>query len=470
MHPLRLPEATQRVTASMEKEWLNALSQQDQEDVEALFALRQEIIALDCSATPVENKIERAETLRAAVAPFVERLSPLFSRTPLPQNNTEHAVFILNTSTLKHLALIYLRALSILRRKKNIALLGFVLHRVALIVRHWQWHYFLSNRMPPKESLTWLLYTLNLGNLHQVLHIQYHDPAALEFGKSSTGGQVAWALMVIAASPAHLNLKESKVLQRVSARWREMVGIHHQKQTEYAVSFSDLYPQTPSQKELCWMDFSFVLKKINQRIAALNNGQTPAQIKLGKDLESNALKNLLQVLKERFQKALSFPQAPAQDIRATTSTFYFNAFQTYPALFNRAENKEARFETWKVLEGLVWRDVANPGARYVAPHLVVSDSPLRLGVLSALCEDAYGGLFSDVSWFEQHLEFGHLNLEGLQQAFFFASNATQSEILVEAESPLTLHQTYATFGCSQKQFTVVELLEEGADFLRYRVQ
>lgn len=465
MHTLRLPE-TFKASQSLPTEWLKVLPLQQQADAKALFALQQKIINLDHAILPIEQKIERAEVLRCAVVPLLERAMLLFSHKAVPQTATEHALFVLNANTLKHLMLIYLRALGALLRKNNRALLELALHRAVLLNRQWQWQFFVSQRMIHKESVAYLLYCLNFGKAHQLLHAELNDAAFVQLGKSSVGGQIAWALLMIAARPLRLNLNECKVTQRIAARWREMITFDFQKQHDGAVSFSELYAQTPTESQLCWVDFSFVLKKINSRMAALNRGLTPAQIKFGSYLNAFQCKNLLQVLKQRLAQMMSFPHIPPQDIRAQQTAFYMHVFKDYPAL---EQAKHPSFETWLQLDNFCWRDAQQEGARHFSPHLVLTDSPLRLGMLSALCEDAFGGLFAYVEWFSKHVEFGHYEDNNQRHPIFFVPDI-QNEVLVAFENPLTLHQTYVLSGCSQPSFTPLECLEHGANFYRYRVQ
>lgn len=471
MQNLRLPEPIFPVPV-FNADWICDLDTSIQADICALLTLKHKVMILDAKQRlNAVQKVDQAEVLRVAITPLVERLSPLFTRKPVPQSDVEYALFVLNSSVLKHLALVFLRAILPLVRQKH-ERLGFCVHRAAIVLRHWQWQSWLAGKTPSTASVDWLLWLLDFAHQNDLMTFEKVDRASHRQSKSSVSGQIAWALMLIAARPVRLNLAQLLMTQRICDRWREMVHFLTQKVGVDSISFGTLYPQPPTAAVLSWMDFSGVLRKIEQRYAALNRGQTPMQLKLGTELDARGTKQLLKLLKKRYQKMLSVPHVPPHDPRAQLCDLYFDAFGAFPVFLHGALTTTLRApaEEWTQYGNFFWRDVKTPGARYLSPHLVASDSPARLGVLSALCEDDFGGLFGTLTWFNQHIESGHILLDSKAAPAFLLQENAQQFLLLPFDTPLTLQQEYVASGFSLQQMTPTEMIERGANFLRYSVR
>ena len=471
MQTIRLPEPISPVPI-FETDWIRDLDESIQADICALLTLKHKVMVLDTKQrlSPAQ-KVDQAEVLRVAITPLVERLSPFFTRKPVPQSDVEYALFVLNSSVLKHLALIFLRAILPLARHGH-ERLGLCVHRAAIVVRYWQWQSWLAGRTPSETSVDWLLGILDFAYQHDLMTFEKVDRASSRQSKSSVGGQIAWALMLIAARPVRLNLAQLLMTQRICDRWREMVHFLTQKVGVDSVSFGTLYPQPPTAAVLSWLDFSGVIRKIEQRNAALNRGQTPMQLKLGTELDTPGTKQLLKILRKRYQTMISAPHVPPQDPRAQLCDIYFDAFNAYPIFLHENLTTAIRTpaEEWTQFGNFFWRDVQTQGARHLSPHLVASDSPARLGIITALCEDDFGGLFGTISWFTQHIESGQVLLESKAAPAFLLQENAQQFLLVPFDSPLTLQQEYVVSGFSVQQITPAQLVERGADFLRYTLR
>ncbi len=471
MHHIRLPEPSSKVPIA-DTAWIRDLDESIQADICALLTLKHKVMTLDAKQrASAAQKVEQAEVLRVAIAPLIERLSPLFTRKPVPQSNVEYAIFVLNSSVLKHLALIFLRAILPLSRRGSTRL-PIAIHRAAIVLRYWQWQSWLAGRVPPKDSVDWLIALLEFAHKADLLNFEKHDPVSPKEGRSSVHGQIAWALMLIAARPVRLNLAQLLMTQRICARWREMLRFLTQKVGYESVSFGTLYPQPPTPLHLSWLDFAGILRKIEHRINALNRGKTPAQINLGTELDISGARQLLQLLKQRYQKMLSFPQVPPQDSRATPTQLFFDAFIAFPVFLRGPTHTTviSPAEEWLQHGNFFWREVHTGGARHLSPHLIANDSPPRLGIISALCEDEFGGLFGTIAWFNQHIETGQILLDSKAAPAFLLQEDEQLFLIIPFDSPLSLHQEYAASGFSRRDITPIELLERGGNFLRYLVQ
>ena len=472
MQTLRLPEPIFPVPI-FETDWIRDLDESIQADICALLTLKHKVMILDTKQRlSAAQKVDQAEVLRVAITPLVERLSPFFTRKPVPQSDVEYALFVLNSSVLKHLALVFLRAILPLARQRH-ERLGLCVHRAAIVVRYWQWQSWLAGRTPSMTSVDWLLGLLEFAHQNDLMAFEKVDRASHRQSKSSVGGQIAWALMLIAARPVRLNLAQLLMTQRICDRWREMVHFLTQKVGLDSISFGTLYPQAPTAAVLSWLDFSGVLRKIEQHYAALNRGQTPMQLKLGTELDTPGTKQLLKILKKRYQQMVSVPQVPPQDPRAQLCDLYFDSFNAYPIFLNNNNHPRiscAPAEEWTQFGTFFWRDVKTQGARHLSPHLVASDSPARLGIISALCEDDFGGLFGTVSWFVQHVEAGRVLLDSKAAPAFLLQENAQHFLLVPFDTPLTLQQEYVVSGFSLQQITPTQLAERGANFLRYSLR
>ena len=136
------------------------------------------------------------------------------------------------------------------------------------------------------------------------------DPDFRHFGESHIGGHLAWAFLLRLADPYRLSAAQLAVANRAISRWRELAAFRQAPDDDPRAHSIDLAPlfDGPLPEGLPrWLEVRKVVRKINQRIEALQAGESPESLKLGRELSGNACIRLLHDLESSLESHVESP-------------------------------------------------------------------------------------------------------------------------------------------------------------------
>ena len=150
------------------------------------------------------------------------------------------------------------------------------------------------------------------------------DPLLGETKDSTVSGQYCMALMLHLSRPYSLSRAQFAAVIRWLARWREQARVRREpeksaKATCIALDLAadkPLHDNLRAPKFVRWLSIGSVLRKISERLKALEEGESPENLKLGSGLSAEACSELLTILGDN----LKCPQPPETSLPAEAPT------------------------------------------------------------------------------------------------------------------------------------------------------
>lgn len=297
--PLSLPPPadgapTALLDVARAQAWLAA--QPHNQSLRLLRALRAEIIGIDASSGEAQLRLDILDALRPAALQAAAAVEIRYAAHPLPLLRDEAAVFEAAWSLWWQLAIAYLRAVPLLPATEMVR----PLHRATIALREaLRCHYLAAIEAPP-ELLSLLYEILVTAESMRVQRMPIADPDLPHLGESTVAAEIAWALLLHAVDPYRLSGGQFAVANRAFSRWRDLVGFQAQPASagETAVSLAKLVGTGPLVASApAWMEVRMVRRKLRKRIEALQAGETPEALKLGRELSPAACAALLDDLR-----------------------------------------------------------------------------------------------------------------------------------------------------------------------------
>jgi hypothetical protein len=249
-----------------------------------------------------------------------------------------------------------------------------------------------------------------------------------------------------------------------------------------------------------------VTRKIDQRIGALQAGESPESLKLGRELSSTACIRLLRDIDGRLDTYLRqrsteigeieiafgadnayavftgeiLNRGDAMDIGSATlahqrvAMFGFDRVSTMPTAVKKLN---VPGENWTLVDGRALRPADRDGARRLSPCLIASSEQgvPRLGVMLGLQTTAGGALGAELAWYDEAIEVCQLGKPKGQETqptipAFLLQDGDQLSMIVPATAGVRLFSHLALAGGSIDRVAPYEVLERGVDFVRYAVK
>ena len=463
-----------------------------------LAALNQQIEALDAANLAPGQSIELLNLLRTAAQPALEKIESRFSRKALPMPAEDQRCFEIAQQFWLQLGIAYLRLTTRLPATEK----ALPLNRAACAFRIAEFCYFQAASECPVLLDHLLFVVLAKGQKHGLLQHPLADPDFPHLGATHIAGHLAWAFLLRLIDPYRLSGNELLVANRAISRWRELCSFQFEMEAHpkaQAVDLSRLFGgQLPASLPR-WLNVRALARKANQRIEALQAGESPESLKLGKELSAAAglrlLKALLACLKPppaRIRKAesgeitLSFGAedayailrgkrlTPAASLDSQSASLAHQrvamfGFDRHSQMPNAVKALSVPGEIWCMADGKAIRAAEPSATRRLSPCLIAASqrSKPRLGVLHSLQTTAAGDLAAQLNWYETRVEAGWLKTyEPKIPAFLLRSDESVSLIL-PASSGIRLGLSLAIEGTSLKNLLPEFVLERGVDFVRY---
>jgi len=476
--------------------WL--ASQPQAQPLRMLEALGEQVRAIDAAAWPGARTLAVLEALRHSIVTLVAAVDSRFLRKSLPLLAEDQRVFTSTQQLLSGLGVAYLRLAAHLPPAEKLV----PLHRAAIALRQAEFcHFQAAQEMPPQLD-RWLFGILAQAESAGIQRQPIRDPEFPEFAESNIAGHVAWAFLLRLVDPYHLSAAQLAVTNRAFSRWREMAGFQAMPDDDpkaRAVPLEPLFGASLPEGVPRWLDVRPVARKMRQRVESLNAGESPESLKLGRELSVAACIRLFHDLDEQLRRQLGTPATEVGEIellfgadnayallagkslevqtltdkskaisRQRMEVFGFDRVSQLP---NAVKRLNLPSEVWQQIDGQVVRSPSLK-ARRQSPCLVATpgEGGARLGVLSALRARADESLVARLYWYPWRIEACVLKAaaggSGRLPAFLMHEEEGLA-LLVSPSAGVRLNGELALDEAAVERVVPFEVLERGADFVRY---
>ncbi|WP_150428257.1 hypothetical protein [Dechloromonas sp. CZR5] len=507
----KLPEPRADLTLAFHdlpsaKAWLAA--QPQAQPMHILNVIGEQINALEASTLAPGLAVELLNLLRSAAVPGQDTIEARFIRKALPMAVEDERAFELAQKLWLNLGIAYLRLAPHFPPDRKCL----PLHRAACAFRMAQYCYFQAARQCPPLIGHLLFAVLDQAESSGVLRQALPDPDFRHLGESNIGGHLAWAFMLHLIDPYRLSAAQLAVANRAISRWRELTVFQMTPDDDpkaHSVDLAPIFGPSLPPGVPRWMEVRKVERKIEQRIVALQTGESPESLKLGRELSGNACIRLLRDLESSLESTIRTPSTEIGEIELAFGAEHAFSILTGESLnpsgsleadgaslahqrvalfgFDRASTLPSTVkklhvpsEKWTLVDGKAIRAQDAEGARRLAPCLVAAVRAERpcLGVLYSLQSLASGALSAELSWFPEPIEAGRLVRSSAQERTlaltpaFLMHDGERYSLLVPANATVRLNiglGFQSSAGTPPSHLLPTEVLERGIDFVRYAV-
>lgn len=488
------------------KAWL--ATQPQTQPAHMLNAIGEQINAIEASTLTPGLAVDLLNLLRGAAVPGQDTIEARFIRKALPMAAEDERTFELAQKLWRNLGIAYLRLAPHFPPERK----GLPLHRAACAFRMAQYCYFQAARQCPPLIDQLLFAVLSQAESSGVLRQALPDPDFRHLGESNIGGHLAWAFMLRLIDPYRLSAAQLVVANRAISRWRELTVFQLTPDDDpksHSVDLAPIFGGPLPEGMPRWMEVRKVERKIEQRIAALQAGDSPESLKLGRELSASACIRLLHELESSLESTIKTPSTEIGEIELAFGTenafsiltgeslnptaaletggaslahqrvamFGFDRASTLPTTVKKLNVPS---EKWTLVDGKAIRAQDVEGGRRLAPCLVAAvraETPC-LGILCSLQALASGALSAELSWFPQPIEAGRLVRSSAQERTqaltpaFLMHDGEQYSLLLPATATIRLNiglRFQSTAGTPPSHLLPSKVLERGIDFVRYAV-
>ncbi len=507
MHRLPLPEPKNDTIPAFTDQaaahaWLALQAAKPAQD--ALAAILEQIEAIDGGNLPPPQSIALLNLLRSAAVPRQAIAEGLFTRKALPMQADEERSFTVAQQLWTRMGIAYLRLVP----QCTPANRCLPLHRAASAFRVAEYCHFLAARTCPPLLVQLHLAVLAAAEANGVLQRPLADPDYPQYGKGTVSGQLAWAFLVHTTDPYHLTPTQLQVANRAFSRWRELVPFEAEPgngRGTYRLDLSRLFGDELPADIPHYLNVRSVAHKLSQRIQALQAGESPEALKLGRILSASAairlLKDIEQHLHPRHKAASSGNGAielvfGGDDAYAILKNKTLNSLDTEGAAdrslsyqrmalygFDRVSHMPTEVtkkldiasEHWLLADGIATRPPGSSDTRRLAPCLVaaVVDGEPRLGIMSSLQDDGAGRLSARLTWRSEEVEAGTLKRLAprgkrlVRVPAFVLRDGETCSLIVPADTGARLGVKLDLSGLAIESMVPAEVVERGIDFVHY---
>lgn len=504
MHWLTLPEPRTGVKPLFHdlpsaKAWL--ATQPQTQPMHMLNAIGEQIEAIEGAMFPPTLAVALLNLLRSAAVPGQNAIEARYVRKALPMPGEDERCFELAQKLWFRLGIAYLR----LAPHFPPADKCLPLHRAACAFRMAQFCHFQAARECPALLDRLLFSILAQAESSGILRQPLPDPDFRYLGEAHIAGHLAWAFMLRLIDPYRLSAAQLAVANRAISRWRELAGFQSMPDDDpraHSVDLTPLFGNPLPEGVPRWLEVRKVERKIEQRIAALQAGESPESLKLGRELSGAACIRLLRDLEASLEPRTGTPSTEIGEIElAFGAEHAFNVltgealnpnsaldsgsaslahqrvalfgFDRVSSMPNSVKKLTVPSEKWTLVDGKAVRPPDAEGTRRLSPCLVASmrNGKPMLGVLQGLLTSASGALSADLAWYAGPVEAGRLLRANNQPVIpaFLMRDDDQYSLLVPANAAVRLNLGLSFQGGALSSLLPTEVLERGIDFIRYAV-
>lgn len=504
---LTLPEPRKNIALAFNdlpaaKAWLAA--QPQAQPMHMLAAISLQIEAIEATPLPPPLAIELLNLLRKAAVPAQDAIESRYIRKALPMLDDDQRSFEVAQRLWMRLGTAYLRLTPHFAPTEKCL----PLHRAACALRMAEYSHFLAARECPR-LLDQLLFGVlaqaeSSGQLRQPLP----DADFPHFGDANIAGHLAWAFMLRLLDPYRLSAAQLAVANRAISRWRELASFQTLPDDDpkgHSVDLAPLFGDALPEGIPRWLEVRRVTHKIDQRIEALQQGESPEALKLGRELSPTACIRLLRAIEGSLEVHSQQKATEIGEIElAFGAEFAYAAFTGEMLVANGgldagsaslAHQRVAMFgfdrvstmptavkklnvpgENWLLVDGKAIRPADRRGARRQSPCLIATTSfgTPRLGVMLGLQSIPGDALAADLEWYDERIEACRLARPPQDRHLpvipvFLLHDGNTCTLIVPPSAGVRLDHGLALEGTTVSHVLPTEVLERGIDFVRYAV-
>lgn len=459
--------------------------------------------AVDASTIGAAERIAILDVLRGEMVRAAQGLESRYARKPLPPAPDAAEALALASRLWRTLAVAYLRPVPLLPAADA----ALPLHRAAVALRMEQMAHILAGLEVP-AALHRLLYgILALAEGQGVQRSPVMDPDFAFLGESHIAGHVAWCLLLEAVDPYRLSAAQLAVANRAFSRWRELAAFQAQPDDDpkaRTLSLERLLPGVDLPEGAPrWLDVRPVVRKMRKRVEALEAGETPESLKLGRELSAAGCVALMELLERALadrpavrershavalafgpedayvaieRRPLNPSEMDASSGRSSHERMAVFGFNNVANLASAVVRVEAATESWQLSGERVRRQ--GEGGRRLGPCLVAlaSERPghARLGVLGGLRVAADGSLEGRLRWYAERPVAARLRSSGPAgarggrvPAFLLGEDDGEYSLVVSPTAGMRAHTGIALEDSPVEHLLLGEVIERGSDFVRF---
>lgn len=508
MHWITLPEPGNQLTpafhdAATAKAWL--AGQPATQPLLLLTAVGGQIEAIDGSTLAPPLRLELLNLLRSAAMPALEAITPRYLRKALPMAADDLRHFDLAQHLLLRLGIAYLRLIQNLDAAER----SQPLNRAACAFRMAQYCHFEAARECPALIDQLLFAVLAEAEQNELLTRPIADRDFPHYGPANIAGHLAWAFILRLIDPYRLSAAQLTVANRAISRWRELAGFQSAPDDDpraHSVDLSPLFGAALPTGVPRWLEVRRIVRKIDQRIAGLQGGETPESLKLGRELSAAACIRLLRTVEscleaharaestevgeielafgaehayavftgELLNAPRSLDGASASLAHQRVAMFGFDRLSSMPTAVKKLN---VPGENWTLVDGRALRPADRQGNRRLSPCLIaaIRQGVPQLGVMCGLQNKADGSLSAELAWYDEAVEVSRLaRPKGREQQpatpAFLLHDGQALSMIVPATAGIRLFSNVALEGSTVGNVAPTEVLDRGVDFVRYVVK
>ena len=477
---------------------------------EQMVDLLGQIRAVDADASlALGERFLILAVLRSAVIRAQSGLEARYTHKALPPGSDAAQSFALSRDLWRALSIAHLRMVPGLPPNKAVV----PLHRAAVTLRLEHFAHVLARHDIP-TALNRLLYdVLTSAEEFSVLRSPVSDPDFDYLGESVLAGHVAWAWLLAAVDPYGLSLAQLTVANRAFSRWKDLAGFQGMQDDDpkaRIIALHSLLPGVPlAEGGPRWIETRAVVRKIRRRVEALEGGESPESLKLGRDLTTPACIDLLRRLDLGLKRSGSggFPESrpvtlafgpenvyvalerrPLNPVGLDAGSSAKNhermaifGFDNVANLNGAVSRAQVTGETWQLAGDRVVR-LRGGASRHQPPCLVAlaADNPaaVQIGVLHSLKLTEDGCLSGAIRWYPEQALAARLRRAGPMaakaprvSAFVLPDEASGTfSLILPPTAGVRSDSAIALDDSPVEHVRVGEVLERGSDFVRYACQ
>jgi hypothetical protein len=501
MHWLDLPpphQNRQLVFSNPEnaRAWLAGQPQADPLQMQSI--LLNQIEALDGGSLPPAEILPLLNFLKSAATGVQTSLEPRFLRKPLPMAAADQQIFESARQLWTRLGIAYLRIAPHFAPADRLL----ALHQAATSIRLAEFCH-LQAAQEFSTFLDRLLFAiLEQAERANLQRLPVVDPDFRHLGESNIAGHVAWAFLLRLVEPYRLSAHQLAVANRAIGRWRELANFQAVPDSDpkaQAIMLDSLFGGPIPEGLPRYLDVRPIIRKIRNRIEALQAGESPESLKLGRELSGAACIQLLHDMRtclnqrnstpatEVGELALSFGAENAyilfsgkplnsQGLGAKSATISHQrvamfGFDRLSQLPNAVHKLDVPSEGWTLVDGLAVRP-ADTGDRRLSPCLVAttSENGPRLGVLLGLRAASDNALHAQLSWYPEQVSAGIIKRgRGPLPSIpvFTLVRGGKTYLIAPSNAGIKLDVGLSLEEATPAHLTPIEVSERGTDFVRY---
>ncbi len=371
-------------------------------------ALLQEIHAVDASVDDPAVRMDILSVLHAAVLQAQEGVAVRYAHKPLPLLNDELTAFEQSRELWMVLAVAYLRAAPLLPPSQMLL----ALYRGAVSLRESLYCHYLAGIEIGTGTPKLMMELLAAAESLNVQRVPVNDSDYGVRKDACIAGEIAWAILLGFCDPYHFTPAQLTVTNRALSRWCDLASFQAQPDEDQRHSKAIPLERWAGLDILIdggpkWLDVRPVIRKIRKRVESLEAGETPEQLRLGRELSPVACMRLMneldQVLRpkvkasgdrlsgatidlvfshEHLYTLLSGKSLEARELSSKSTTISHErlgvfGFDNAAARTDIVTDLRAPAESWAIEEHWVLR--AAPAGNQVISPLLVGIRPQKEG-------------------------------------------------------------------------------------------